>query len=48
LFIYHYPALNGEGEQSSWDADNYVDYILLRPGTDVAFIQKEADNRHWL
>ena len=30
-----------QGEQSSWDADNYVDYILLRPGTDVALFKKK-------
>ena len=30
-----------QGEQSSWNADNYVDYILLRPGTDVVLFEKK-------
>jgi putative ABC transport system permease protein len=30
-----------QGEQSSWDANNYVDYILLRPGTNVAAFEKK-------
>src|SRR5665213_554879 len=29
------------GEQSSWDANNYVDYILLRPGTNIARFEKK-------
>ncbi|MDP4214179.1 MAG: ABC transporter permease [Bacteroidota bacterium] len=29
------------GEQSSWDANNYIDYILLRPGTNIARFEKK-------
>ncbi|HTI11577.1 MAG TPA: ABC transporter permease [Puia sp.] len=30
-----------KGEQNSWDADNYSDYILLHPGTDIAAFEKK-------
>jgi putative ABC transport system permease protein len=40
-----YLSLSGiewwQGEQSSWNADNYVDYILLRPGTNISLFEKK-------
>jgi putative ABC transport system permease protein len=40
-----YLSLSGiewwQGEQSSWDADNYVDYILLRRGTNISQFEKK-------
>lgn len=30
-----------KGEQTNWNASNYPDYILLRPGTDIAGFEKK-------
>jgi putative ABC transport system permease protein len=30
-----------QGEQSDWDANNYTDYLLLRPGTNVQAFEKK-------
>src|SRR6185312_3412595 len=30
-----------QGEQNNWNASNYPDYILLRPGTDIAAFEKK-------
>jgi putative ABC transport system permease protein len=30
-----------QGEQSSWDSNNYVDYILLRRGTNISQFEKK-------
>jgi putative ABC transport system permease protein len=30
-----------QGEQSDWGADNYVDYILLRRGTNISLFEKK-------
>ena len=30
-----------KGEQADWDANNYTDYVELRPGTDVAAFEKK-------
>jgi len=32
------------GEQNNWDASNYPDYILLRPGTNIAQFEKKMTN----
>ena len=38
-------TLNGvefyKGEQTNWNASNYPDYILVRPGTDIARLEKK-------
>jgi len=31
------------GEQNNWDDDNYSDYISLRPGTNIAQLEKKMD-----
>jgi putative ABC transport system permease protein len=40
------------GEQNTWDANNYPDYVLLRPGTNIAQFEKKitADlmKNYWL
>ena len=30
-----------KGEQNDWDGNNYTDYVLLKPGTDVAQLEKK-------
>jgi putative ABC transport system permease protein len=43
-----YLTLNGiefyKGEQTNWNASNYPDYMLLRPGTNVAELERKITN----
>jgi len=32
-----------QGEQNNWNASNYPDYIMLRPGTDIAQFEKKIN-----
>jgi putative ABC transport system permease protein len=43
FFMALYPEIFYKGEQTNWNANNYLTYVLVKPGTDIARLEEKLD-----